>query len=178
MPDTQDRPERPFSGGYWEERNRRRREEYAANPELREKLREDARQGYLDRTAGGNRSAAAQARIDYLEDVDLTAFGETRLMSNGKEMHSLLIDEAANALSLTTKQLNKWISDGRMPTPMLRVLNPGKPPVPAFTLDEMKVVVSALYDHAHVFAYYRVDHNETRQRIHTEVAAVRQGYLV
>lgn len=178
MSDTAERPERPFSGGYWEERNRRRREAYAADPELRERLRDDARQGYHDRNSGGNRAPAAQARIDYLEGVDLTAFGEVRVLSNGKEVHSFRIDEAADALSITPKQLNKWMVDGRAPQPLLRALVSGKVPVPVFTLEEMQVIVSALYDHAHVFAYYRVDHTETRERIHSGIAAVREGYLV
>lgn len=179
MTATTEHPDRPFSGGYWEERNRRRREEYAKNPELREKLREEARQVYADKTAGGNRSALAQARIDYFEDLDLSAMAvERKVAGLSDPLPCFTIDEAAAVLSMTPKQLSKWMSDGRIPVPIFRTVpTPEKKvPVPVFSQREMEAVISALYDHAFVFAYYRADHHETRDRIHNDVAEARKVY--
>lgn len=160
--------EKPFSGGWWDKRNERRKREYAENPEVRAQIQERERENY--RTKRGSVAGKAD-RLD-----QTTVVGTQRSVEVpgvGLIQHATLtLKEVAAVLDMTPKQVGKWASDGRLPPPVARPVNPAGPPV--YLKEEVEAMLPPLVEHYRTIAYYRTDHTQTVSLILLRVRQARE----
>jgi hypothetical protein len=144
---------KPYTGPWFDKRNKRRQEEYARNPEYRSGQQTMSRNTY--------RSKRSVKLFDPRENLPLIHnFGSlvgTELLFSTNQL--------AKALGKSPKQVRQWVTDGRLPGPN---------DAGFYTRPEVDAIIQALGPTLAEFAYFRTDHVDAIAAVHEVVRELRR----
>jgi hypothetical protein len=143
---------KPYSGGWFNKRNKKRNEEYANNEVYRKTQQAMSRATY--------RAKRDVKLVDPRDNLPILAqFG-----SNVGGTLCFTPPQLAKALGRSPKQVRQWITDKRLPPP-------GEGGF--YTRPEVDAIIQALGPTLSDFAYFRSDHVEAIAAVHEAVRRLR-----
>jgi hypothetical protein len=161
------------------DRNTRRRNRYADDPEYRKQAVQATRDSYRRRhpRAGGKLEGQTDCRSNLAK---LSEIGQVRrvVLPSGltKRILTFTPEEVANVVMRNVHVIYRWWTKELLPTPVLKLYGgPARCGVrnKLYTKNEMIALCKAFGPHQAQTPYYRMDHTEVRERIFEEIAAVR-----
>jgi hypothetical protein len=167
----------PYTGGWYDERNKRRKKRYRTDPEYRAAANQQARNGYR-KAAGVNKPFDPRNNAHMLEPGENCAGTMRELMSRpGKpKVLTFTKEELARIFQRPEKQVRQWAADGRIPAAMVKGRNPGheRQWVDVYTALEAKAIVNTLGWFLADLHYFRRDHAEAIDATRAAVADARK----
>ncbi|KRW94271.1 AlpA family transcriptional regulator [Paracoccus sp. MKU1] len=168
---------------WWAERNKRRRQRYAEDPEYRKKARLNSRSTY--RVKGKTEPFDPRQNLSRIDD-----FGKVRPVTfpDGRvvERWCMTKAEVAEIFGRSTKLFYHWIKDGRFPDTVLTATdtfitrdykNKKGVKVPqtvgVYSSEEVIAAINALGPHLSNVVYFRTDHDREREMVAMAVAEAR-----
>lgn len=149
--------------------NEARREKYASDPAVREKVKKAARETYRkdhpltpSKTARGLRLPGQQREL-FVDGMDHPVYAE-----------SYTIPEAAEALGRSVLGFKRWITDGLVPPPVLRDTVRG---YKHYSRGELEVIRREIARHEREFTYYSVKHESTVHMLWQAMQAYRAMHI-
>lgn len=158
------------------DRNARRRELYAKNPEYRAKAVQRSRQGYREANGGILRHINCAPNIK-----TAASFGTHReygpVSIGNRPGHkgyvsgiSFSMEELGKVLGgYNVQNIHRWYRNGQLPRPTMTSAN-----VSVYSLDEVLAIMPILAQHQAERAYFLKRHTDTVQKIADAIRAVRQ----
>lgn len=162
-----------YTGDWYDERNKRRKEAYHSNPKLRSDLNASSRDGYRDRAGV---KMPFDPRINIGKEA---AFGTVRTVrggpDDGKDMLTFTKAELGKMLGRPTKQVQQWAADGRIPQNNIKAKKEGVDHVPldAYYEPEAVAILVSLGSHLANMLYFRTDHVDAIRAVHDAVDKAR-----
>lgn len=152
---------------YWgEERNARRRQAYATDPQRRANLQQAARLAYRQQQEAEGQSVQFE---DCRQNIpNLPQIGQVRVVRfpDGASLTtlSLTLEEFGLAIGRETKVVYRWLREGMFPRPAL-VSKIGTRDQGVFSAIEATALLEAFAVHQQDYHYYRIEHVETTERL-------------
>lgn len=166
--------DQPYTGPWYDQRNERRRQKYATDPAYREQMKDRARKAYRDRAHGDDGSKKSDlydprnslkklAKLGTIRDVDgIKGKGLVRALTFTKL-------ELSRVLGRSRKQLYAWVNRDTLPSPIYQAggLN-------VYLECEVVAIIEAIGEHLATVTYFRDDHDEQINAVHTAVITARK----
>jgi hypothetical protein len=143
---------KPYTGGWFDKRNKRRKEEYAKDADYRAKQQEMSRSTYR-----------AKRDVKLADPRDNLPIIHTFGSMVGNEL-LFTVSQLSKALNKSPKQVRQWITDGRLPEPR---------DAGFYTRPEVDAIIQAIGPTLSEFAYFRTDHVDAIAAVHEAVRALR-----
>lgn len=165
--------EHPYTGEWFNERNKRRKENYHSDPEYREKVNAASRENYREK-------ADVDLPFDPRDNRDLyTSYGKLRQIEGGSSNAELTFTKAelAEVLGRPVKQVQQWAQDGRIPKTVTRakVVGTERNWLDVYTPAEVVALIDAIGEHLSQFVYYRTDHIDAIRAVHDAFHDLRES---
>lgn len=160
-----------YTGGWFAERNVKRKERYHSDATYRERANRDAREGY-------RRVAKTNMPFDPRTNLGTyVSMGKLRTVENGGDEVQLTYTkrELAAVLGRPLKQIQQWSADGRIPATVTRAKAEGweRNWLDVYTPAEVRAILDALGEFLSYMIYFRKDHVDAIRAVHDAVDAVR-----
>jgi integrase len=161
----------PYTGAWFDQRNRKRKENYHTDETYRANANKAARDGY-------RKSKGTATPFDPRKNLDrLESFGTIRhVLDAGTEpMLTFSKSELANVFERPAKQLQQWAQSGRIPATKLRgrVVGKERNLIDVYTPDEARAIIETLGPFLSEMIYFRCDHVDAIRAVHEAVEKVR-----
>jgi len=177
-----DKSERgPYTGEWFDERNKRRQERYATDEKYREKVNKAARDGY--RKAKGKSEP-----VDPRNNLDMLELGEgfigklrsLRGRTEAGKVPTVSKAELAVVFERPAKQITTWVFDGRIPNPIITARDEASERqwIEVYTVPEAKAMVGALGPFLAELIYFRNDNKEAIDAAREAITKVRKDTIV
>lgn len=167
----------PYTGDWYDERNKRRKERYRKDGEYRATANRQARDGYR-KAAGVNDPFDPRENAHMLEPGENSAGTMRELMTRpGKpKVLTFTKEELARIFQRPDKQVRQWAADGRIPAAMVkgRNLERERQWVDVYTQIEARAIVMTLGEYLADLHYFRRDHAEAIDATRAAVADARK----
>lgn len=163
--------DKPYTGDWYDQRNQRRKETYHTDPEYREKVNSESRDGYRERAGVEMPFDPRDNRAKYV------SMGKLRQIENEGDNATLCFtkSELADVLGRPTKQVQQWAADGRLPPPVKRgkVVGMERNWIAVYTPEEVGAIIDSIGEHLSQMIYYRKDHVDAIKAVHVAIDGVR-----
>lgn len=165
----------PYTGEWFDKRNKRRRERYVKDANYRETANVAARHGYRN-SSGTLPPTDPMDNIHMLNPQSKSFVGHARTLKDGRALLTVSKTELALVFDRPAKQVQQWAgSDTRIPTPVIkarRVLVE-RSWQNVYSLAEAKAIVTSLAPFLKDLLYFRQDHKDAINACREAVSDVR-----
>lgn len=170
----------PYTGKWYDERNKRRRDRYRKDSKYRRSANKAAREVYRKGVGAGE---PFDPRTNgHMLDAGPTCVGRLRTVRGGSYDFPILTftkAELAEVFQRPVKQIQQWAAsnDRRIPSPVLRGRDEEteRTWIDVYTQEEAKAIVRSLAPYLADLFYFRSDHKEAIEAVRAAVASVRKG---
>ena len=167
----------PYTGEWFDERNKRRKARYREDAEYRTKANKAARDGYRN-AVGGPQPPDPYANLALLEAGPLCAGKSRQIHGSNRPRLTFTRAELAVVLNRPVKQVMQWASnnDKRIPSAILkgRVAGVEKFYFDVYTQAEARAIATTLAPYLKELHYFRADHKEAIEAVRYAIALLRK----